>query len=151
MASILSFNNTLLDVLVSIPRFDDAISTGPNLKLHQNCGPKHVIAVIGENHPYVLAATWKHWQFESLAVSSLLSIIMFLAMPWSVCFTTLRLPVYWQFGTLDRICPSKNSEGKFFSSKFSISRSRVCLVVSLPCPYRYHCYRPLAKIVQSGT
>ena len=81
MASILSIDNTLLDVFVSIARSDgiernilecggeswtygdlDAISTGLALELHQKYGPKPVVAVISENHPYVLAilfATWK--------------------------------------------------------------------------------------------
>lgn len=81
MASILSIDNTLLDVFVSIARSDgiernvvvcgdesstygdlDAISTGLALDLHQKYGPKPIVAVISENHPYVLAtlfATWK--------------------------------------------------------------------------------------------
>ena len=81
MASILSIDNTLLDTFVSIARSDgiernvlecgdeswtygdlDAISTGIALELHQKHGPKPIVAVISENHPYVLAtlfATWK--------------------------------------------------------------------------------------------
>ncbi|PPQ97453.1 hypothetical protein CVT26_002801 [Gymnopilus dilepis] len=40
----------------------DCISSGLALKIHQKCGLKPVIAVISENHPFVLAillATWK--------------------------------------------------------------------------------------------
>ena len=101
MASILSIDNTLLDVFVSIARSDgiernilecgdeswtygdlDAISTGLALELHQKYGPKPVVAVISENHPYVLAilfATWKlvvennKIPFHSCSLTSLLS------------------------------------------------------------------------------
>ena len=81
MASILSVDNTLLDTFVSIASSDgiernvlecgdeswtygdlDAISTGLALELHQKYGLNPVVAVISENHPYVLAtlfATWK--------------------------------------------------------------------------------------------
>src|SRR5271155_1007061 len=40
----------------------DAISTRLAFDLHQKYGPKPIVAIISENHPYVLAtlfATWK--------------------------------------------------------------------------------------------
>ena len=82
----------------SMPSLPDSLS---KFVKSMSPGPKPVITVISENHPYVLAI---------LFATSLLSIIMFFAKSWSVCFTTLRPPVYWQFGTLDRTCPSENSK-----------------------------------------
>ncbi|KAF8151526.1 hypothetical protein B0H34DRAFT_132545 [Crassisporium funariophilum] len=73
--------NTLLEAFIAISRSGDVernvlecgterwtygdldtVSTGLALDIHQKYGPKPVIAIISENHPYVLAtiiATWK--------------------------------------------------------------------------------------------
>ncbi|KAJ3515067.1 hypothetical protein NLJ89_g1986 [Agrocybe chaxingu] len=73
--------NTLLNVFIDIARYSDVertavecgeerwtygdldcISTALALEMHQKYGPKPVVAIVSENHPYVLAtllATWK--------------------------------------------------------------------------------------------